>query len=78
MILIDAVQIMGYKEYVTVDGDAYDLLAIAFYNDEKKASYIIQANERYTGTLIFDAGIRLRIPILDIMNIPDTLPPWRK
>lgn len=72
------VKITGYEEYITRDGDTYDLLAIAFYNDEKKASYIIQANENYIGTLVFEAGIILRVPILDETDVPETLPPWRR
>lgn len=54
------------------------MLAIAFYDDEKKASFIIKANPKHMGTLIFEAGVKLRIPILDITNIPETLPPWRR
>lgn len=72
------VEITGYEEYLTRAGDTYDLLAIAFYNDEKKASYIIQANEKYIGTLVFEAGIIIRIPILDETDVPETLPPWRR
>lgn len=54
------------------------MLAIAFYDDEKKASYIVQANPKYMNTLIFDAGVLLKIPVLDITDIPETLPPWRR
>lgn len=75
---IASVNITGYKKYITRSGDTYDLLAIAFYDDEMKASYIMQANERYIGTIMFDAGIELKIPVLDIMETPETLPPWRR
>lgn len=53
------------------------MLAIKFYNEEKKASYIVKANPKYLNTIIFDAGVHLKIPILDITDVPDTLPPWR-
>lgn len=54
------------------------MLAIALYDDEKKASHIIKANPNHMGTLIFEAGVNLRIPILDITDVPETLPPWRR
>lgn len=67
-----------YKEYTTRAGDTFDLLAIAAYDEEKMASYIIQANPFHTGTIIFDAGIKLKIPILNQTEKPSTLPPWRR
>ncbi len=78
MVHISTVNITGYKKYITRNGDTYDMLAIAFYDDEMMSTYIMQANERYIGTVIFDAGIVLRIPILDIVETPETLPPWRR
>ena len=75
---MDSVEITGYRDYITRSGDAYDMLAIAFYDDEKKASYILQANPKYMGTIIFDAEIHLKIPILDITEVPESLPPWRR
>ena len=67
-----------YVEYVTRSGDTYDLLAIAAYNDEKMASHIVQANPLYIGTVVFEAGIKLRIPALGKMKRLSTLPPWRR
>lgn len=70
--------ISGYKKYITVEGDTFDALALAAYNEETLAHYIIQANPEYCDTLIFDAGIELYIPIMDSTETPDTLPPWRR
>lgn len=70
--------ITGYDEILTVEGDTFDRLALEFYNDEKQASYIIAANPDYTDVLIFGAGVELRIPILDNVEIPESLPPWRR
>jgi len=75
---IGQVLVNGYQEYVTQEGDAYDVLAIDFYDDEMMASYIIQANPQYMETLIFEAGIRLQIPVLENIERPTTLPPWRQ
>lgn len=68
----------GYKEYITRAGDNFDLIAIAAYDEEKMASYIIQENPLHMDTLIFEAGIKLKIPVLNKTEIPSTLPPWRR
>lgn len=62
----------------TVSGDTFDMLALLFYNDEKLASTIIQANPDYCDTLIFDAGVELTIPDNVEVVLPETLPPWRR
>lgn len=67
-----------YTEYTTRNGDTYDLLAIAAYNDEKLASRIIQANPLHMKTLVFEEGVLLKIPILERVELPSTLPPWRR
>ena len=67
-----------YAEYTTRNGDTYDLLAIAAYNDEKLASRIIQANPLHMKTLVFEEGVLLKIPILERVELPSTLPPWRR
>ena len=64
--------------YITVEGDTFDSLALHFYNDEKLASAIIQANPDYCDTLIFDAGVSLTIPEAVAVVMPETLPPWRR
>ena len=64
--------------YITVEGDTFDDLALYFYNDEKLASTIIQANPDYCDTLIFEAGISLVIPDEASVTTPETLPPWRR
>lgn len=64
--------------HVTVAGDTFDALALLYYNDEKLASTIIQANPDYCDTLIFDAGVSLTIPPVSSVALPETLPPWRR
>ena len=64
--------------HVTVNGDTFDALALWYYNDEKQASAIIQANLDYCDTLIFEAGISLVIPDEAEVAPPETLPPWRR
>lgn len=67
---------LEYWIYKTLHGDTWDAIALDFYNDEKYASTIIQANPNYIGTIIFEAGIELKIPIIDD-TAASTLPPWR-
>lgn len=73
-----AIDIVGYTEYLTSEGDTFDIIAFKEYQDEKLSSYIIQANLEYVDTLIFEQGIKILIPILNIINIPESLPPWRR
>jgi phage tail protein X len=66
------------KIHITAEGDTFDALALEYYNDEKLASAIIQANPDHCDTLIFEAGISLRIPEVTQVTLPETLPPWRR
>lgn len=68
----------GYKIIKTIEGDTFDTLALEFYNDEKKASRIIAENLDHCDTLIFEAGVELRIPVITDVDLPETLPPWRR
>lgn len=70
--------ITGYQTHVTVEGDTFDALALKYYNEERLASRIISSNLDYCDTLIFEAGVVLRIPIMDTVDTPETLPPWRR
>lgn len=78
VINIGQVLVKDYQEYVTKEGDTYDALALDLYDDERMSSHIIQANPQYMETLIFDAGVKLRLPLLDNLERPATLPPWRR
>ncbi len=66
------------KIHTTVMGDTFDALALWYYNDEKQASTIIQANPDHCDTLIFEAGIPLVIPDAATITPPETMPPWRR
>lgn len=68
----------SYREHITVEGDTFDALALHYYNDEQLASRIIAANLDHCDVLIFEAGVALRIPVVDTVDMPATLPPWRR
>jgi phage tail protein X len=66
-----------YFNYTTQAGDTFDILALDVYNEEAKASLIIQANPQYADVLIFDAGTVLKIPVIE-PEAAATLPPWKR
>lgn len=70
--------IIGYDTINTVEGDTFDGLALEYYNEEKKSSLIMEANPDYIDVLIFEAGVELLIPIVEDVELPETLPPWRR
>ncbi|MGI5900474.1 MAG: tail protein X [Christensenellales bacterium] len=69
---------VGRSEYLTRQGDMFDAIALYFYSEERMASYIIAANPDHCDVIIFDAGVKLSIPILEAVETVDTLPPWRR
>ena len=38
-------RVISYYEYITQEGDTFDLLALDMYNDERLAHYIIEYNQ---------------------------------
>jgi len=71
-------RVTGYKEYLTREGDTFDALALEMYGEETLAHYIMMFNPDYADVLIFEANVFLRLPIVENMEMPDTLPPWRR
>ena len=66
-----------YYEYETLQGDTFDMIALDFYNNEFLASTIIEANAEHRSTLVFDSGVKLKVPILE-QQAAQTLPPWKR
>jgi phage tail protein X len=64
-------------DYVTMAGDTFDMISLDAYNDEFQAVEIIRANPQYAGIVVFDAGIKLKIPYLE-EAAPESLPPWKR
>lgn len=70
--------VVGYEPYTAQRGDSYDLLALQAYGEERMAHIIAKANPDYVGVLLFEGGEELRVPIIDKVETPETLPPWRR
>ena len=66
-----------YFEYTTMQGDTFDILALDAYNDEFRADTIIKANPEYSDVVVFDAGVTLKIPVIEEQP-SNTLPPWKR
>ena len=71
-------QTVGFIDYVAQGGDTFDSIALAAYNEERMASTIITANPDLCDVLIFEGGELVRIPIVETVETPETLPPWRR
>lgn len=71
-------QIVGYIERIANAGETFDALALAAYNEETMATYIIKANPDLSDVVTFEGGELVRIPILEAIETPETLPPWRR
>ncbi len=69
---------VGYFNYTAKAGDTWDSIAFMAYKVERMSHHIIQANLRYIDVLIFEGGELLQIPIVDTLETPKTLPPWRR
>ena len=69
---------VGYFDYVAKNGDCWDSIAFMAYKVERMSHYLIQANLQYIDVLTFEGGEKLKIPIVDTLETPQTLPPWRR
>lgn len=70
--------IKGYLDYITEDGDTFDHMALMLYNEERLSTALIEANPDCCDVLIFEAGMPLRLPVIENVELPESLPPWRR
>ena len=68
----------SFYKYTTKEGDMFDMIALNFYNEEKMATTIIEANPDYADVVVFNADIELIIPIVQDTEGIETKPPWRR
>jgi len=68
-----------YYTYITKDNDRWDLISYKFYKTPTYYEEIIKANPDIKITPTLEAGIKLKIPILEeSKTIIFELPPWKK
>ena len=66
------------KEYTTIQGDTFDIVAFKVWGNEKLMHRLIQANPGYRDTVYFSAGVRLVIPEIQTPVEKGPVPPWQK
>ena len=68
-----------YYTYITRDGDRWDMISQKYYNTPNLYEEIIKGNPKTPIEPVFDAGIKLKIPVLEESEIIQfELPPWKK
>jgi len=71
--------VSDFYEYITKDGDRWDLIAYEFYSDATLYESIITANPEVPIIPILPSGLKLKIPVIEDSNeITFILPPWRE
>lgn len=65
------------KQYSTIQGDTWDIIALRQTGSEKNMNLLIEANPRHNSTVIFSAGVQLTIPDIPA-TATTTLPPWKR
>lgn len=65
------------KTYTTIQGDMWDLIAKRLYGDEAALNVLLDANQQYADTVVFPAGIVLKVPEYTV-PVTSMLPPWRR
>lgn len=88
---MEGAQIMEITEYITKQGDTWDIIAYRVYGRENLAHKIIQANfdlmvmigegrESVAARkiILFPAGVKVICPVLDLTEYNDSLPIWKR
>lgn len=67
-----------YLNYVTIQGDTWDAIAIDFYANPNLSYVIINANSLYSTYVTLPGGIEIKIPIIPDSSSQSSLPPWKQ
>jgi len=68
-----------FVEYVTQDGDRWDLIAFKMYGDAYAYEPIIVANPHVPIRAVLPGGIKLRVPVRETPVLADpSVPPWKR
>lgn len=65
------------KTYTTIQGDCWDGIAKRVYGSEDGMNTLLEANSKYSETVVFGAGVVLTVPDYEPPKT-DLLPPWRR
>lgn len=73
-----SVTVTGRKAYTCKSGESFDLLSGQAYGQETMAGTIIRENPDMCDVVLFDGGEAIGLPLVETVESPDTLPPWRR
>lgn len=62
---------------ITVQGQAWDQVALKRYGSEKQMGSLLPANVDEIDALLFEGGIALEIPAIEPLRVK-SLPPWER
>lgn len=65
------------KNYTTISGDVWDLIASKTLGNEMYTNKLIESNLKYRDVVIFPAGVVLQIPEIKT-PAASGLPPWKR
>ncbi len=65
------------KSYTTAQGDTWDMIAYRKLGSTNYTPQLMEANLEHVGTLLFSAGITLRLPEIR-EKASGSLPPWKR
>lgn len=66
------------NEYITVQGDTWDIIAKKVYGNEKLMIHMLRINPEWNQTVFFPSGVILEVPELEADDTPVELPPWKQ
>ncbi|HUY19267.1 MAG TPA: tail protein X [Candidatus Binataceae bacterium] len=68
-----------FIEHTTLAGERWDLVAWTYYGDATLYRGIVMANPAVAIEPVFEAGIVLKVPLLQQSAVMTTnLPPWKR
>lgn len=76
--MASTVEVVGHRSYTCRAGDSWDLLAGQAYGQEAMASTLIAANPDLCDVVLLEGGEVIDLPLVERVESPDTLPPWRR
>lgn len=65
------------RNYTTTQGDTWDIIAYKQLGSTDYMDRLINANPEHIGTLLFGAGVKLRLPEVEEKR-SSKLPPWKR
>lgn len=72
------VEVVGHRSYTCRAGESFDLLAGQAYGQETMVDVIVAANPDLCDVVLFEGGEVIDLPLVERVESPDTLPPWRR